>query len=158
MGYRLFVAIALFFLIASCSAFDNGGTPYEGFSPEEIPQNVGVSTGVYSGFYSGDMTVDSNSCARVSQSAGSAVPISFDVVHSGDAINVAFDNGGMVAGTLDGERAVVMTQAVGSKTAYYFEFSQNAIGGSAETIESNEDGQFGDPCATYTLSLNKGER
>lgn len=158
MGYRIVIVFAVLVLFASCSAFDHGSTPYEGFAPSEIPQNVGVNTGIYSGFYSGNMTVDSNSCAGVSQTAGSAIPLSFDVVHSGDTINVAFDNDGMAAGSLDGDKAVIMTPKAGVKTVYYFTFEQNAISGNAETIEVDAEGQYGDPCATYSLDLSKGER
>lgn len=153
MGYRILVVAASLALLASCAAFDSSNTPYEGFSPDEIPVPQGV--GIYSGHYAGTKTLDSSTCASVSDELGDQVPLEFDVEHRDTAVNVVFGENGVAAGTLSGESATVMTTEGNAKNVYYLTFATGRISGSAEVIEADAAGQYGDACASYTLTMTK---
>lgn len=156
MGYRLLVGIFAAVLMAGCAAFDDDNTPYEGMKPGEPLPFVG--TNLYSGYYIGDLTVESNECATVVDEAGSVVEIGFEVVQKDATINLIFEDGTAGAGTLDGDKVTVMTEASGVKSVYYLTFADGKIEGSVEVIEPDASGQYGKPCSTATFSLAKGDK
>lgn len=158
MGYRILTALFVLALMAGCAAFDTDSKPFEGFSPEETPETPGVTGGIYSGYYAGDMTLDSTSCASVSDAVGAKVQLALDVLQSDKVIDVTFDDGTTVASDLDGEKTTLMTETLGVRHIYYLTFADEKIDGSCEVIEADTNGQYGDPCASYTLALAKGEK
>lgn len=158
MGYRLLVAVAAVVFLAGCSAFDSDNTPYEGLPPGEVMPAPGASANLYSGYYSGDMKVETNTCQTVADEVGSAIAIALEVVQSDTAINVLFDEGAEVAGTLTDDKVTIMVEEAGVKEVYYLTFADEELNGNAEAIEADANGQYGDPCATYTVALAKGEK
>lgn len=157
MGYRLGVAVMAAFFLVGCSAFDSDNTPYEGMKPGDPVPGINVG-GIYSGYYAGDMTVDANSCASVSDEQGSAIDMGFEVIHADTTVNIIFDDGTTVAGTLDGEKVTIMVENLGVKHVYYFTFADGEVTGSAEVIEADAAGEYSSPCATYSVALKKGEK
>jgi len=157
MGYRLFVALIAAAMLAGCAAFDHDNDPYTGFSPDEIPI-LGGQAGPYSGYFAGTMTVDTNACQAVSDAAGTAIDFTFDTVQSNTVINITFSDGSVAAGALDGDKATFLVKSGSTKHIYTLTFSDGKIDGSCDVIESDESGQFGAPCATYTIALAKGEK
>lgn len=160
MGYRILLVACALVLLGGCAAFDDGNTPYEGWSDADIAAIPGKTASLYSGYYSGNMTVDSNSCSSVSDEAGAKAPVSFDVIQSDTTINVLFSDAAKttVAGTLNKETTTVMTEIQGVRHVYYLTFADGGITGSVEVLEMDAAGQFGNRCATYTLNMKKGEK
>ncbi|MFH0798677.1 MAG: hypothetical protein V2A66_00660 [Pseudomonadota bacterium] len=156
MGYRVLAVLAAAVMLAGCAAFDHDNTPYDGFSPNEVPAPAGQ--GIYTGYYTGDMSVDSNTCIQVSDKAGSKVKLSFDVVHKDAVINVTFEDGATASANLDGTKATLMSEVSGVRHVYYLTFGDGKVDGTAEAIEGDSNGQFGSPCVSYTIALAKGEK
>lgn len=159
MGRRLIVLALGLVLISGCAAFDTDNTPYDGFSPDLVPV-LGGQAGPLSGYYIGDMTLDSNTCQGVSDEVGKAAPLVLDVLQTELGMNVTFEDASVLAGQVDdASKAVFMSQTGSSKQVYFLDFSEDAkITGAAEVIEADENGQYADPCASYSLYLEKGER
>ncbi len=161
MGYRLLVVLCAVFLISGCAAFDHDNEPYEGFSPDEVPVFPGADLGVHNGYYSGTMTLDSNTCAGVSDEVNAAIPMSLDVIHLGTTMNITFEDSTVASGELSGDdNSIFMIQTGTTKHVYYLAFSdaEETVTGSCEVIEIDDNGQYSHPCASYTVSLLKGEK
>ncbi len=159
MSKRLIIIVCVLMSLAGCAAFDSDNEPYVGFSPDVIPAIPGGEVGIYSGYYAGAMTLDSNSCAGVSDAVGDAIELAINVVHSANILNVAFADETAASGELTGTGAVFMLQTGSIKHVYYLDFAvEDAVAGSCEVIEAAEDGSFGEPCASYTISLEEGEK
>lgn len=185
MGYRRFlVALFAVALMSGCSAFDNSSEPFEGFSADEVPPLPGaVVQGELAGFYKGDAVAESNTCGVSSKTVMSEedaegentntdakakddgkakqetkLSISMDVTHVDSNINIMIDNGQTAAGELDGEKTTVMTEKGGVRSVYFLTFGKDSIEGSMEKIAPDANGQYSSPCATYKLSLKKGEK
>lgn len=158
MAYRLLVVLVSIFLISGCAAFDNDNTPYEGMKPGDPVPGLVTEANLYSGYYSGDMTADTSSCKSVTDEVGAVAPLGLEVVHVDKVVNIVFDSGPTVAGDLDGADVTVMVEDSGVKQAYYLTFANEEITGSSEVIEADDNGQYGDPCATYSIALKKGEK
>ena len=159
MGYRVLVVACLMSLICGCSAFDNSSEPYEGVPEDQVQaaQSGGVIS-TYTGYYAGDKTLDTNTCTSVTDEVGAAVPLSLDIAQSDVTIGVTFEDGQTASGALDTDKTIVMLEDASVKQVYYLTFTDGAVDGSSEVIEADENGQFGDPCATYTIALEKGEK
>lgn len=158
MGYRFVIAIVAAFFLAGCSALDSDNTPYEGMAPGEVLPAPGGSANLYNGYYAGDMTVETNTCQSVSDAAGSVVDLGIEIIQADATINAIFDSGPEVAASLDGDKVTIMTEELGVKHVYFLSFADGELNGSAESIEADANGQYGDPCATYTVALTKGEK
>lgn len=158
MGYRLLVALCAVFCLAGCSALDTDNTPYEGMNPGDPIPGLGVSGGIYAGYYAGDMTAEANTCQSVSDEVGKAVDLAVEIMHADTQIEAIFDEDVRVAGTLTGESVTLVVTTMGVEHVYRFTFADGTITGSAEVIEADEAGQYGAPCATYAISLAKGEK
>lgn len=158
MGYRLLVALIAVVLITGCSALDTDNAPYEDMPPGTTIPAPGGSADLYNGYYAGDMSVETNTCQSVSDEVGSVVELGIEIVQADATINALFDSGPQVAGTLDGDKVTIMTEELGVKHVYYLTFEDGELNGSAEAIEADANGQYGDPCATYTIALTKGEK
>ncbi len=156
MGYRFLLAVVVLTLMSSCAAFDTDNTPYAGFNPDEVVIPNGMS-GPYNGKYSGTMTLDSNTCASVSDEMGAAVAIMANVVQSDQLVNIVLEGGSAAAGELSAEgKTVFMIQSGGAKHVYYLTFSDDSkMDGTCEVIEADENGQFAKSCASYTVTLAK---
>ena len=157
MGYRFVMALVAALLLAGCAAFDHNNDPYTGFSPDEIPV-LGGQAGPYSGYFSGTMTLDTNSCQAVSDAVGAAVPLTLETLQSDTTMNLTFADATVSAGALDGDKATFMVRMGSTKHVYVLTFGDGTISGSCDVIESDADGQFGKPCASYTVALEKGEK
>ncbi|MBN1283610.1 MAG: hypothetical protein JXA24_07560 [Proteobacteria bacterium] len=159
MSKRLVIIACILIAIGGCAAFDSDNTPYEGFSPDQVPLLPGKDIGIYSGYYAGTMTLDSNSCAGVSDAVGEALDMSMDVIHSANLLNATFGGGSVASAEIKDTGAIFMVQQGSTRHVYYLDFSvEDTIGGSCEVIEVSEDGSWGKPCASYAVSLSKGER
>lgn len=158
MGYRMSAVLCMLALMCGCSAFDNSSEPFAGFSPDEVPPPPGGGPGPYSGYYAGEMTLGSNACTSVSGEVGSKVAFALDVVQSDTVVNVTLEDGTVIAGSLDGDKTTVMSEKSGVRHVYYLTFAEDKIEGSSEVIEATPEGQYGDPCGSYTLSMEKGEK
>lgn len=158
MGYRFLVALCALALMCSCAAFDHDSEPYTGFNPNLIPPASGGQAGIYTGYYDGDMTMDSNSCAAVSDEIGVTMSLALDVLHKDTVVNLIFEDGTVAAGSLEGNRATFMTETSGVRHIYYLTFADETMEGSCEIFEADADGNYKDPCGSYTVSLKKGER
>lgn len=156
MKHRLLVICAVM-LLTGCAAFDSGGEPFEGFSPDQIPAPK-AATGPNTGYFTGDMTLSSNSCESVSDKVGAKAPLSLDVVEASSNVSVTFEDGKVASGSLSSDKATVMTDTMGVKHVYYLEFSKDALKGNIEVLEENEAKQYADPCATYDFELKRGEK
>ena len=159
MGRRLIVLAMALVLLSGCAAFDTDNTPYEGWSPDLIPV-LGGQAGPLSGYYIGDMTLDSNTCQGVSDEVGKAIALVLDVLQTDLGMNLTLEDASVLAGALEGDnKAVFMSQVETTRQYYRLDFSEEAkITGSYEVKEPDADGQYADPCASYTLYLEKGER
>ncbi|MFH1830648.1 MAG: hypothetical protein ABH871_07725 [Pseudomonadota bacterium] len=160
MGYRLFVVLCAIVLIGGCAAFDHDNEPYAGFDPSEVPLIPGANVGAYNGYYSGSMTLDSNSCVGVSDEVSSEMPLALDVIHLDNTLNITFEDETLAAGELKGNAAIFMLQSGSTKHVYYLTFSDEdeTVTGSCEVIEADAEGQYSDACASYSISLVKGEK
>jgi hypothetical protein len=159
MSKRIILVAFVLLSLCACSAFDSDNTPYVGFSPDVVPLVPGGEIGIYSGYYAGTMTLDSNSCAGVSDEVGAAVDFAFTVVHNANIISVAFADDVSSSGEVDGTDSIIMIQTGTTKHVYYLDFSvEDAVGGSCEVIEAAEDGSYGEPCASYTIALEKTDK
>lgn len=160
MGYRLLVVLFAIFMIGGCAAFDSDNTPYVGFDPDIVPVIPGGVAGIHSGFYTGTVTLDSNECVGLMEEVGTSTDFAVDVVHVDNYINMTFEDGSVTAGELVGDGAIFMQKDGSTENVYYLTFSDEdeTITGSLEVIEPNESGQYGDPCATYTITMEEGER
>ena len=158
MGYRLLVALVAVFCLAGCSALDTDNTPYEGMNPGDPIPGLGSTGGIYAGYYAGDMTAETNTCQSVSDEVGAAVDFDVEIMHADTQIEAIFDEDVRVAGTLDGENVTLVAITMGVEHVYRFTFADGGISGTAEVIEMDEAGQYGAPCATYAVSLAKGEK
>lgn len=163
MGYRLLVVVGLVSLMVGCAAFDNSSKPYEGFSDEEIAQataaNGGSNAGPLSGYYAGEMIVESNGCKSIKEKEGEKVSLSFEVEQVDNTVSVKFKEGN-TSGDLKDNQATVMTKTSTAHSVYMLKFEEEgkSVSGTCEVIEADEAGQFAAPCATYQLSLQKGEK
>lgn len=170
MGYRFLVTIFAVIAIAigscsitclcGCAAFDSDNTPYVGFDPDIVPVIPGGVAGIHSGFYTGTITLDSNTCAGLEEEVGTVTNFAVDVVHVDNYINMTFEDGTVAAGELVGDGAIFMQKDGSTEEVYYLSFSDEdeTVSGSLEMIEPNESGQYGDPCAVYTVMMEEGER
>lgn len=160
MGYRFVVVIFAIIMMAGCSAFDSDNDPYVGWEPDMIPAVPGGKAGIYSGYYAGTKTLDSNSCASIADEMGIAADFAVDVLHVDNYVNLTMADGTVMAGELVGDSAIFMTKDGSTEHAYYLTFSDEveSITGYAEVIEPNESGQYGDPCAQFTISLQEDEK
>lgn len=156
MGYRFVLAVLVLSLVSGCAAFDTDNTPYSGFNPDEVQIPNGLS-GPYNGNYEGTMTLDSNTCAGVSDEVGAAIPLKINVVQSESLLGLTFEDETRLAGELSSEsKAVFMIKTGATKHVYYLTFSEEKqIDGSCEVIEPDENGMDGDPCASYTVTMSK---
>ena len=158
MGYRLLVALCALSLLCSCAAFDHNSEPYVGFPSEMVPPVSGGQLGIFTGYYGGDMTMDSNSCSMVSDEVGVSMPLALDVLHKDEVVNLIFEDGTLAAGSLEGNKATFMTEDKGVRYIYYLTFADEAMEGSCEVFEADAEGKYKDPCGSYTISLQKGEK
>jgi hypothetical protein len=170
MGYRFLVALFAVIAIAigscsicclsGCAAFDSDNTPYVGFDPDIVPVIPGGIAGIHSGFYTGTITLDSTTCAGVEDEVGTSKDFAVDVIHVDNYINMTFEDGTVAAGELVGDGAIFMQKDGSTEQVYYLTFSDEdeTITGSFEVIEPNGDGQYGDPCAVYTVTMVEGEK
>ena len=156
MGYRVLLAIALLALMSGCAAFDTDNTPYAGFDPNLVTL-PSLAKGAYNGSFTGTMTVDSNTCAGVSDKVGDAVDAKMDVVQSDNIVNIKFEDGSVSASELSADsKATFMVQTGTTKHVYYLTFTNKTnIDGTCEVIEADENGDYAKPCANYTVSLEK---
>jgi hypothetical protein len=158
MGYRVFLLACVLVLMGGCAAFDHNNDSYTGFSPDQIPIIPGVS-GPYTGYYSGTMTADANSCVAVSDQAGTELPLAFEVKNVGDIINAIFEDGAVAASTVSNKKVVLLVGGEGIKHIYHLTFGDDGtITGDCKVIEIDSLGEYGDACASYTITLEKGER
>lgn len=165
MGYRLLVAVCALSLLSACAAFDSDNEPYAGFNPSEVPAPVGAGESQFTGYYTGSMTLDTNECETVASESGSQSTIGIDVVHSDETINATFEDDATVAGTLEGDKVTLMKEGMGLREIYYLTFvmeegaeEASAVDGSMELFEATAEGAYKQPCASYTLTLEKGEK
>jgi len=160
MGYRFLVAIFAVIMISGCAAFDSDNTPYVGFDPDIIPVIPGGVAGIHTGFYTGTVTLDSNTCSGVQDEVGASKDFAVDVIHVDNYINMTFDDGTVAAGELEGDTAIFMQKKGGTEEVYYLTFTDETetISGSLEVVEPNGDGQYSDPCAVYTVTMEEGEK
>lgn len=161
MGYRSLLCVFALSLLCSCAAFDNGGGAIEGFGDQDVAGNPTVTkeTGANTGYFSGAMTLDTNTCQSVSDKAGVESSIAFDVVHEGNIVNATFEDGSTSASELMDTKATFLVETMGVKHVYYITFgAEGAVDGKCEVIEANAEGQYGEPCANYTLIMQKGEK
>jgi hypothetical protein len=160
MGYRLFVVLCAVFMIAGCSAFDSDNTPYTDWSPDLIPPIPGGKAGIHSGFYSGTKVLDSNSCASIADELGMSSDFAINVLHVDNYLNTTLEDGSVMAGELVGDSAIFVMKEGSVEQAYYLTFSNEteSVTGNLEVIEPNESGQYGEPCAQYTISLEEGSK
>jgi hypothetical protein len=159
MYKRLVLVLCVLISLGACSAFDSDAEPYEGFEADEVPPVPGKSVGIYSGYYAGTMTVDSNECFSVSDAVGDSFDLALEVLHSDNILNLTFEDGSVSSAEITDTSAIFMVQTGDVKHVYYLDFEvEDAIGGSCEVIEASEDGSFGHPCASYTLSLEETEK
>ena len=159
MGRRLIVLAMALALLSGCAAFDTDNTPYEGFSPDLIPV-LGGQAGPLSGYYIGDMTLDSNTCQGVSDEVGKAIPLVLDIIQTELGMSLTLEDQSVLTGALEEDNeAVFMSQVESTKQYFRLDFSEEAkITGSYEVKELDANGQYADPCASYSLYLEKGER
>jgi hypothetical protein len=170
MGYRFLVALFAVIVIAigscfvccmsGCAAFDSDNTPYVGFDPDIVPVIPGGVAGIHSGFYTGTVTLDSNTCAGLEEEVGTSKDFAVDVIHVDNYINMTFEDGTVAAGEVEGDGVIFMQKDGSTEEVYYLTFSdeEETISGSLEFIEPNEDGQYADPCAVYTVTMEEGEK
>ena len=141
------------------SAFDSDGTPYEGFSPSEIPAPPGAGESGLSGYYTGDMVLDSNACESVSDEVGAISNLAIDVVQNDNVMSLTFSDDTVSTGTLEGDKATFLSETLGVRHIYYVTFGEDGMAdGSCEVFEATDKGVFKDPCASYSISLEKGEK
>jgi len=163
MGYRLMVAVCALFLMTSCAALDSdSGDPFEGFSPSEIPAPPGAGETGLSGYYTGALTLDSNDCESISDEVGTVSALALDVTQNDTVMSVTFDDGSVSSGNLEGDKATFLSEVMGVRHIYYVVFTEAdevlSADGSCEVFEASEDGVFKEPCASYTISLEEGEK
>ena len=160
MGYRLLVVLFAILMIGGCDAFDSDNTPYVGFDPDIIPAFPGGKAGVHSGFYTGTLVLDTNGCVGVADEVGTSTDFSVDVIHVDNYLNLTFEDGSVAAGELVGDGAIFMQKDGSTEDVYYLTFSdeEETVSGSLEVIEPNADGQYSDPCATYSITLEEAEK
>jgi hypothetical protein len=159
MGYRLVIAVCALSVLCSCAAFDSDGTPFEGFSPSEIPTPEGAGETGLSGYYAGNMVLDSNDCESVSDEVGAASILGIDVAQNDDVMSFTFSDDSFSKGALEGDKATFMTDTLGVRHIYYLTFGEEGlVDGSCEVFEASEDGVFRTPCASYSISLEQGEK
>jgi len=159
MSKRLILVLCVLISLGACAAFDTDNTPYEGFSPDEVPMIPGGQIGIYSGYYAGTMTVESNACAGVADAVGDEIAFALDVIHDANMLNITFEDGIAASGELVDTLAIFMDETSGTKHVYYLDFAvEDSIDGSCEVIEVSEDGSYGEPCASYAISMEEAER
>jgi len=159
MGYRLALVVCAMLFVCGCSAFENDGNAIEGFGDLDVATpTIQKEMGPNTGYYAGAMTLDSNTCQSVSDETGTESTMSVDIIEDNAILNATFEGGINASSTLEGGKATFMTEISGVKHVYYFTFKEGVIEGKAEVIEADEAGQYGDPCASYMLLLNKGEK
>jgi|GEM_PF-1556736 len=159
MYKRLVLVLCILISLGACSAFDSDAEPYEGFAPDEVPPVPGKSVGIYSGYYAGTMTLDSNECISVSDIVGDSFDFALDVLHSDNVMNVTFEDGSVASSEITDTSVIFMVQTGEVKHVYYLDFEvEDAVGGSCEVIEAGEDGSYGHPCASYTVTLEETEK
>jgi len=167
MGYRLIVAVCSLVLVCSCAAFDKDTDAIEGFGDQdrETMPSVVKDAGAYHGYYTGVMILDSNSCQSISDEEGTQTRFGADVLHKGDTINITFDDKSTAAGIVKDDKVIIMTDVEGPEHVYYLTFAADeenkdlgTVNGSCEVIETDENGYFGEPCASYTIEMEKGEK
>jgi len=144
-------------LVSACSAMDHDSQVISSGPSGSVSKGEGA----FSGYYAGTMTLDSNACQSVSDELGSEAKISMDVTSQDKDLNIAFEDGTNASGKIeDSGKSVVMTDISGVKHVFYLTFSEdgNEITGSCDVLEQDDNGQYSDPCASYTMSLKKGER
>jgi len=156
MKTRLIIsAIALTF-IASCAAFDKDGKPYDGFGPDVSPPSIVAGGGQFEGNYKGDITLTENSCEGLKEEVSSKTPLKFNILQNGDLVSIAFEDSSEASGSMKDGTATVIKRDTSSTKIYHLEFSDKGISGDCEYIDKAPvDGQLGEPCAKYSLSLTK---
>ena len=157
MGYRLFIVICALVLVSACSAMDHDSQVISGGPSGSVSKGEGA----FSGYYAGVMKLDSNVCQSVSDELGTESEISMDVTSQDKDLNIVFEDGTDASGKIeDSGKSVVMTDVSGINHVFYLTFSEdgNEITGSCDVLEQDDNGQYSDPCASYTMSLKKGER
>ncbi len=159
MGYRLAMVVFAALLVSGCAAFEHDGNAVEGFGDLDVAvPTIQKELGPNTGYYAGAMVLDSNTCESVSDDEGVESSMSVEIIHDGDVLNATFEGGVISSSKLNGEKSTFMTEIGGVKHVYYFSFKDGKIEGKAEVVEADEAGQYGEPCATYTILLNKGEK
>ena len=154
MKYRLLVLLCAVFLFSGCAALDSDNTPYEGMQPGDPIPGISPGTGQFSGYYKGDMKTEFNTCQSVSDEVGSVVELAFEVMHEDNLIEVSFEGDLYAGGSLNGSEVTVVIPEGDVKHVYYLAFSEEKkISGQIEVIEIDDAGQFGAPCAAYSLAL-----
>lgn len=160
MGKRLVVAIIGSMVVASCAAFDSGNPVVTDVTPAGEPNIAGGgASDIYQGFYAGKMTLKSNTCTKFKAGAvGAEEKWSVDVVQSGEIINMLFEDGTEVPGTLKGSKMTALAKKSGNSWIYDFSFSEDGIEGVIDIVESVTEGQLDKACANYKVSLPKGTK
>ena len=158
MSKRLILVLCVLISLGACAAFDTDNTPYEGFAPDEVPMIPGGAIGIYSGYYAGTMTVESNACAGVADAVGDEIAFTLDVIHDANTLNITFEDDTVASGDLVDTQAIFMDETAGTKHVYYLDFAvEDSIDGSCEVIEVSGDGSYGEPCASYVISMQGAE-
>ncbi|HPM41766.1 MAG TPA: hypothetical protein PLY45_04970 [bacterium] len=161
MKSRLTVALCAVFLLAGCAALDTDNTPIEGMQPgDPVPGLALPGMGPLTGYYSGTMTLESNTCNSVSDQVGDKIELAFDIAHQAPFIQAVFSDGltvsGMIEATKEGDSVTMVVKESGVEHIYYLLFTTEKLVGSVEVAEQQEDGNFGESCASYQLDLAKG--
>jgi hypothetical protein len=104
------------------------------------------------------MRLDSNSCESISDEVGVESEFSIEVVQSEETVTATFPGEVTSSGKLADGKTTIVTDVMQVKHAYYLTFAEDGITGTAEVIESDDEGDFGEPCASYVVELQKGEK
>ncbi len=169
MGSRILVVVLSILCISGCAAFDSSQGSAPDGDGDGFLLNPGVGTVNYEAYFKGTLTLESNACETIEAEEGSSVDFGMLVLRSADTVNVTFDDGETVSGTLEGDTATFLADASGERRIYYLSFSafsadftggDQTIEGTGEIFEPAAEGEGyeSEPCGEYSLTLTKGEK
>ncbi len=104
------------------------------------------------------MSADSNMCQSVSDKVGDKVKFAIDVIEKDGAINATFEDKQVATSSFDGGKAILMTEVQKVRHIFYLTIADGKANGTAEGIEADASGEYGKPCATYKVSLVRGDK
>ncbi len=154
MKIRIFVTVIALALVSACAAFDDNGTPYEGFGPDVVaPYSNG---GEFQGTYKGQITLTENSCANLAEEVGAKEDLTLDVIQSGELVSIAFEDSSESSGNIKDGKTVIVKREVSSTKIFDIEFTDTGMAGVCEYIDGAPvAGQLGATCAKYSIEMTK---